>query len=148
MPTKDVSSADVSLDYYSSAPRVLVGPVPVDPPTVAGRSHLFAIGIPGVINLDWKTFSGIKPPFISPERGIGELARGDNDLKLPFSQLIGRGGIRKRLAGTRASVVYDGIVQNHISGLERHYLAPELEQSRAASTLRENLDRVKREGTL
>lgn len=128
MLTKDVSSAAVSLNYYSSAPRVPVGLVPVDPPTVAGRPHLFAIRIPGVINLDWKTFSGIKPPFISPQRGIGELARGDNDLKLPFSQLIGRGGIRKK-ARRNGSVC---CLRWHSSKpYFRTGTSPELEQSRA-----------------
>lgn len=83
--------------------------------------------MPGVINLHQKTFRGIKPPFISPKLGIGELARGDNDLKLPFSQLIGRAESEK--AHQKVTVVCDDIVQNHISRRESRYLAPEPEQT-------------------
>lgn len=59
-----------------------------------GCPHLFATRVLGVINLGASTFSEIKPPFISHKFRIGELARGDNDFKLPFSQLILRSGFR------------------------------------------------------
>lgn len=85
----------MSLIYYFFVPCVWGRLVPICSSVEQGWPHLFTTRVLGVINLHKRTFSGIKPPFISPWRRIGELAREDNDFKLPFSQLILRRGIGK-----------------------------------------------------
>lgn len=71
------------------------------------------------------TFSEIGPPFISRECRIEELARGDNDFKLPFRQLIPRSGVKQKSA---VRCVYVDTIWNHNSGLKVHYSAQEPEQ--------------------
>lgn len=71
------------------------------------------------------TFSEIGPPFISRECRIEELARGDNDFKLPFRQLIPRSGVKQKSA---VRCVYVDTIWNHNSGLKVHYSAEEPEQ--------------------